>query len=136
MNFEDCEKYMEQYASYDEKIVKGLITQVYYHVSSYQLVRDIDEELDRIASEYGGFQTGEQGLRHGKRDLDFEFQSVEDARNYTERISSTLRFHVLQDKINVMGHLIDKPSILEIEERKKKLKSVNCGPDKCDLVQM
>src|ERR1700677_4375869 len=86
LQYEDCEKYMEQYASYDEKIVKGLIVQIFYHVESYNLVNNIDEELARTAGEYDGYATGEQGFRHGTRDLDFEFQTIENAKRFSERM--------------------------------------------------
>lgn len=54
----DCETYMEKISAYEEKIINGLIVQVYYYFMSFEAIGKNDKEILSIAQEYGGFAAG------------------------------------------------------------------------------
>ena len=127
----DCEQMMDEYTSYDEKIVKGLIVQMYYFGYSPNVIKTVDHELKAMAAECHGTYTGEQGITNGRRDIDFEFQDAEHAATFSQKILASARFYLHQG-INVYGQLHPKPSIHELEVKKEQLKKINCGEDDCD----
>lgn len=122
----DCEKMMDEFTSYDEKVIQGFIVQMYYHAYSMNIIYATDEELKKLAKEFDGIPTGEQGIHSWRRDIDFKFSSLENAFKFKEKIQSSARFY-LHEGLNNLGQIIPKPSFEELERKKMELKRVNCN---------
>ncbi len=127
----DCEKLMEEYTAYDEKIVRGVVVQLYYFAQSPTVIKSQDDELKMLAKEFGGEFTGQQGMVNSRRDIDFEFVDDLDAARFCKRIDCTARFYV-HNGINVQGQVVIKPSIEELENKRNELKKINCGSSICE----
>lgn len=127
----DCEKLMDEFTQYDEKIIKGLIVQVYYYFTcSIDIVLAYDTELNKMAQNHEGVSTGQQGIINNRRDIDFEFSKKEDAENFINSINNTLRFYI-HEKANVKGQLVEKMSLQDMENKKTMLKKINCSESVC-----
>lgn len=129
---DDCEKAMEEYSSYEEKVISGLIVQMFYFAYTINTIKEIDQELVDIAQSFGGHATREQGILNNRRDIDFEFSSSHDAELFRLKINSSARFYLHQG-LNVMGKIHEKPTMEQLMDRKELLKQINCGPDSCLL---
>lgn len=124
--FFDCEKLIDEYSLYDEKIVLGNIIQIYYFIESYQCIKDKDNILINLSKKYNGNCTGQECIINGRRDIDFEFNNIENANKFILKIEKTVDFFIHKG-ISIKGDIIKKPTLLELEERKNKLKILNCG---------
>jgi hypothetical protein len=142
----DCEKLMDEFTEHDEKVIRGSIVQLYYYVRSYNMIKIMDDELTRLAAQYGGRVTAgmfflrnlilswkktelthiEQGIHHWRRDIDFEFPSIEEASRFSEKINNTARFFI-HSGLNVLGEIVPKPTIEELQQKREELKKINCG---------
>jgi len=122
----DCEKLMEEYTLYDEKIIKGLIVQLYYFAQSHIVMKTQDDELKNIAKECNGIFTGQQGIINERRDIDFEFEDNLDSAMFCKRIELTARFFIHKG-INIQGQLFAKSSMEELENKRNELKKINCN---------
>lgn len=127
----DCEKLMDEYTSYNEKVISGLVVQLYYSAYSLDTVCETDAELCAIAAHDSGLPTGEQGLHRCRRDIDFEFPEVAQASRFAAKINSSVRFSLHQG-LNVAGQVIPRPTIEALHQRKNQLKKIHCGSDVCD----
>lgn len=65
-------------------------------------------------------------MHQWRRDIDFEFSSIEDASRFSEKINSTARFYI-HNGLNVLGEVVPKPTIEELRQKKEELKKINCG---------
>lgn len=121
----DCEKLMDSFTDYDEKVVRGTIVQVYYFFDSVNMLKTYDVEVKAIASSFRGISTGNLAVIRNRRDLDFEFSHIELANSFRTRLKASIKFFE-HKQMNMMGHLIDKPTIAQLEEKKRVLKEINC----------
>lgn len=127
----DCEKMMDEYSAHNEKVIQGSVLQLYYFAHSMKLIKDMDEELSRIVSEFGGYITTERGVQAWRRDVDVEFPNPETAQRFSEKIRNSVRFyqHV---GLNILGQIIPRPTFDELRQKKLELKKINCGSQSCD----
>jgi hypothetical protein len=100
-------------------VITGKIIQVFYQITTtanFLEVYDCDKFLLSLANECNGKTTGENGVFGNRRDIDFVFQTENEAQIFKNRIYGT-KFDV-HTKLNKGGNLVKLPSKEEIEKQK------------------
>lgn len=123
--YEDCVNQIQKIFVYDEKVIRGLIVQVFYQLS--RIVPTINRSKDmflKSMAEYCRGELSEVGIGKGRRDMDFIFSDVENANAFKRLLQAHNQEYFIHDKLNVMGDLVDKPSLDSIVHKREDRKSV------------
>lgn len=117
--YEDCVESINLLLSYDEKITKGLILQVWCFESSEQTLRD-------IVLKYTGVVIDIQSKTFTKT-LDIEFPTCDLSNEFKKCVANIKEIRVYTNSIVVGGRKYKKPEVHDIERRKQFLINENCG---------
>jgi hypothetical protein len=134
-SYEDCVEKSSNIFSYDEKVVRGLIVQIYYGTScppelnrplssNLQYIKENDAILANIAANFEGRLTGENGIVGERRDIDFEFSTRDLGDSFQSQLLGT-KYNVHQD-LNIFGTLVAKPSIEKLRLKRERINHIKC----------
>lgn len=121
----DCIKCFDNYFQYEKEVAEGTVIQTYYILGAELGIPEKDSILLDLAKQCFGNPTGENGLWDGiRRDIDFRFKTLEQAKQFKEKILF-YGFHI-HTQLNRNGTLVDMPSVSSIQSLIQKAAQIHC----------
>jgi len=140
-SYDECVEKIIKLYEYALNVIRGNIIQVYYYITNNNknLILNKDEFLFKLAKEFGGERSGEEGVYkesefslNMRRDIDFIFSNYIKADAFRSSLEMYNGFYI-HSGLWVAGCFNNVQTLHEILEKQKALISTICGEIKCDI---